>query len=180
MDALTCLKTRRTIRRFTDQPVSPETLREILSVATYAPSWKNSQTTRYTAILDPHLRTRIAEECMMGFPHNEGIIKGAPVLMVVRTVKGRSGYERDGSPTTSKGEHWQSFDAGIASATFCLAAHELGLGTVIMGIYEEAKVRELLNVPESEGISALIALGYPDEQPEAPKKKTVEEILEIR
>jgi nitroreductase len=180
MDAFTCLTTRRTIRRFADRPVSSEQIAKILSVATYAPSWKNSQTTRYTAILDPALKARIAEECMMGFSHNEGITKGAPVLIVVRTVEGRSGYERDGSPTTSKGSHWQSFDAGIACATFCLAAHEMGLGTVIMGIYEEAKVRELLNVPESEGISALIALGYPDEQPDAPKKKTAEELLEIR
>ena len=180
MDALTCLTTRRSIRRFTDRPVSAEQIAKILSVATYAPSWKNSQTTRYTAVLDPVLKARIAEKCMLGFSHNEGITKGAPALIVVRTVEGRSGYERDGSPTTSKGSHWQSFDAGIASATFCLAAHEMGLGTVIMGIYEESKVKEMLDLPEGEGVSALIALGYPDEQPDPPKKKTAEEILQIR
>ena len=180
MEVKACLTTRRSVRRFTDRPVTREQLEELVTLASYAPSWKNSQTVRYTAVTDTDLKRRLAEDCTMGFSHNREIMESAAAVIVLRTVKGRSGYERDGSPTTSKGEHWQSFDAGIASATFCLAAHELGLGTVIMGIYEEAKVRELLNVPESEGISALIALGYPDEQPEAPKKKTVEEILEIR
>ncbi|MBQ9086031.1 MAG: nitroreductase family protein [Clostridia bacterium] len=180
MDTIRCIKTRRSIRRFTDEPITAEQIARVVSAAAYAPSWKNSQTTRYTAVVDPELKQCLARECMMGFSHNEGITKGAPALIVVRTVEGRSGYERDGSPTTSKGSHWQSFDAGIASATFCLAAHELGLGTVIMGIFDEKKVASLLGLSEGESVSALIALGHPDEEPDTPKKKNVEDLLEIR
>lgn len=180
MDAKACLTTRRSIRRFTDCPVTREQIEEIVSLAAFAPSWKNSQTARYTAVTDASLKRRLAEDCSMGFSHNREIMESAAAVIVLRTVKGRSGYERDGSPTTSKGDHWQSFDAGIAAATFCLAAHELGLGSVIMGIYDEERVASLLSIPPEEGVSALIALGYPDEQPEAPKKKTAEELLEIR
>ena len=97
--------------------------------------------------------------------------------MVITTVNSRSGYERDGSFSTSKETHWQSFDAGIATQTFCLAAHEAGLGTVIMGIYDEKKVIDALNIPEGQSVSALVALGYPAENPEAPKRKGTEQLL---
>ena len=71
------------------------------------------------------------------------------------------------------------FDAGVASQTFCLAAHEQGLGTVIMGIFDEDKVAELINMPEDREMVALIALGYPAEEPVAPKRKTVDDLLSI-
>ena len=69
------------------------------------------------------------------------------------------------------------FDAGVAAQTFCLAAHELGLGTVIMGVFEEDKVMEIAKIPEGQSVSVLIALGFPDEQPNAPKRKPVEDLL---
>lgn len=173
------LTTRRSIRRFTGEAVSPEMLANLVNTAAYAPSWKNSQTTRYIAVTDKALIARIAEECTMGFEHNRGIIANSPVLMVLTTVNGRSGYERDGSFTTAKGTHWQSFDAGIAAQTFCLAAHEKGLGTVMLGIFDEAKVAALVHVPEGQSVSVLIPLGYPAEAPNAPKRKGAEELLTI-
>lgn len=180
MEVKACLTTRRSVRQFTDRPVTREQLEELVTLASYAPSWKNSQTVRYTAVTDTDLKRRLAEDCTMGFSHNREIMESAAAVIVLRTVKGRSGYERDGSPTTSKGEHWQSFDAGIAAATFCLAAHELGLGTVIMGIYDEERVAALLSIPPEEGVSALIALGEPAQIPDPPKKKGVSELLQLQ
>ena len=177
MEAIECIKTRRCVRKYTDQPVARETIAEIVETAAYAPSWKNTQTSRYLAIMNPETRREIAENCVLDFAGNKRIIEGAPVLVLLLTVDGRSGYERDGSFTTSKGTHWQSFDAGIASETFCLAAHDKGLGTVVMGIYDEAKVKAAAGVPEGQSVSAMIALGYPAEEPGAPKRKTVEELL---
>lgn len=101
-------------------------------------------------------------------------------MVVVTTINNRSGYERDGSATTSKGTHWQSFDAGIATQTFCLAAHEAGLGTVIMGIFDENKVAEVIGLPEGQSVSALVAIGYPAEEPAAPKRKSAEDLLTIK
>ena len=69
------------------------------------------------------------------------------------------------------------FDAGIATQTFCLAAYEYGVGSVIMGIFDAEKVAELLNIPENEVVVALVSIGYPDEEPAAPKRKSVEELL---
>ena len=69
------------------------------------------------------------------------------------------------------------FDAGVASEAFCLAAYEKGLGTVIMGIFDDDKVAELLELPEGRDIVALIPVGYPAEAPVAPRRKPVEEMV---
>ena len=150
------LTARRSIRKFQPTSVSPDTIRAIVAVAAYAPSWKNSQTTRYTLLTKREEIDRVADECTMGFQKNIDTLHGAPALIVLTTVNDRSGYERDGSFSTSKGTHWQSFDAGLAAEAFCVAAHDAGLGTVILGIYDEGKVKAVLNLPETESVSALI------------------------
>ena len=179
MDAKELLIGRRSHRRFTEQQVSAEELAVVVEEARFAPSWKNTQTVRYTAILDGEVKNRIADEAVMGFAFNQKTIHSAPALIVVTTIDGRSGYERDGSASTSKGSHWQSFDAGAAAQTFCLAAHLHGLGTVIMGIYDEAVLKTLLPIPEDESVSALIAIGYAADTPDAPRRKDVAELLRI-
>ncbi len=180
MNTLECIKTRRSIRKFADRAVDAQVIADIVNVAAYAPSWKNSQTTRYIAVLDKNTKDRLANECMMGFEYNIGTTNGAPAMVVVTTVNGRSGYERDGSATTSKGTHWQSFDAGIATQTFALAAHESGLATVIMGIFDEEKVKEVVGVPEGQSVSALVAIGYADDEPQAPRRKNAEDLLTVK
>ena len=91
------------------------------------------------------------------------------------TRKSRCGYERDGSYSTKKGDRWEMFDAGIACQTLCLAAWAQGLGTCIMGIYDEDQVPALLKVPEEQMVTALVAMGYPAETPEAPNRKSLED-----
>ena len=177
MTAEECIKGRRSIRKFTAEPVSHELLARIVETASFAPSWKNTQITRYIAV-EGTKKDALAKGTSI-FPGNGVIIENAPMVIAVTAITGRSGYERDGSFSTSKGTHWQSYDAGLAGEAFCLAAWEKGLGTVIMGIFEEAKVKEALQIPETESVSALIALGYPEEVPEAPKRKGTELLLKI-
>lgn len=69
------------------------------------------------------------------------------------------------------------FDAGVASEAFCLAAYEQGLGTVIMGIFDQQEAADLLEIPENQDLIALIPIGYPAEAPVAPKRKPVSDLL---
>lgn len=179
MDFMEVIKGRRSVRSFKPDTVSDELLNQVVEAASYSPSWKNSQTVRYHAIVDAELKNKIANECVMGFDYNKNTILRAPVLVIVTTAAQRSGYERDGSFSTSKGTHWESFDAGIATQTFCLAAHELGLGTVILGIFDEEKVIEAAALPADQKVSTMVAVGYPDEAPAMPKRKGVDELLTI-
>lgn len=72
------------------------------------------------------------------------------------------------------------FDAGIAAQSFCLAAKEYGLGTVIMGIFDEDGISGLLELPEDQELAALIAIGWPADEPEAPTRKSAEDLLQYR
>lgn len=177
METMECIKTRRSCRKFKEEPVPHEVLEEIVSAAAYAPSWKNTQITRYIIVENQEKIHAIASECVLGFEYNTKTINNCAALLVVTMVKNRSGFEKDGSFTTSKGDRWEMFDAGIATQTFCLAAHEKGLGSVIMGIFDEAKIAEVIEIPEGQQVAALVAIGYPVFQPEAPKRKEVTELL---
>ena len=176
MTAKECILGRRSIRKFKADPVSHELLAQIVETASYAPSWKHTQITRYIAI-EGELKEKIAAEGTSLYPGNGKIISSAPVLVAVTVIKNRSGYERDGSFSTPRGDGWQMYDAGIASQTFCLAAYEQGLGTVILGLFDQAPIEAMLQLPEDRELVALIPVGYPDEAPAAPRRKPVEDLL---
>lgn len=180
MEFLNCVKERRSIRKFTTDKIEHDKLERIVKLASFSPSWKNSQIVRYIVVEDKNLKEQIANNCVLGLEHNCGIIKNAPALVVVTTVSRISGYERDGSFTTSKGDRWEMFDAGIAAQTFCLAAHSEGLGTVIMGIFDEDRICETMKISETQKVAALIAIGYPNEEPTMPKRKEVNELISYR
>ena len=175
MTAKECIKGRRSIRAFTQEPISHELIADIVETASYAPSWKHTQIVRYIAV-EGELKDKIAA-CTSAYARNGEIIAAAPMVIAVTIIKGRSGFERDGSFSTHRGEGWQMFDAGVASEAFCLAAYEKGLGTVIMGIFDDDKVAELLEIPEGRDVVALIPVGFPAESPVAPRRKPVEEMV---
>jgi len=178
MKATDCIVGRRSIRKFMNDKISHFQLESIISTASFSPSWKNTQITRYIAIEDTSLIQKIADDFTPEF--NANIVRQVSTLIAVTFVKGRCGFERDGSFSTKKGDRWQMFDVGAACQTFCLAAHEAGLGTVIMGIWDEDGITELLDIPETQELAALIAIGYPDISPEAPRRKSVEDLLTYR
>lgn len=179
MTAKECIKGRRSIRQFQDQPVPHDVLAQIVETASYAPSWKHTQIVRYIAV-EGALKDKIAKECTSSYAKNGEIMQNAPMVVAVKIIKNRSGFERDGSFSTPKEGGWQMFDAGVASEAFCLAAFEQGLGTVIMGIFDEAKAASYLEIPQDRELVALIPIGYPAEEPVAPRRKPVEELLSYK
>ena len=177
METKDCILTRRSIRKFTDTPVSHETLEQIVATAAYAPSWKNTQISRYIAIENPDM---LREICETYAPFNAYIIGGCKTLIAQTFVKNRSGFERDGSYSTDRRTGWQHYDCGIAAQTFCLAAHDLGVGSVILGIFDREALEKYLNIPDDQELMALIAIGYPSNDAPAPKRKDVETLLSYR
>ena len=175
MNTFDCIRSRRSIRQFKPDKIGHSLLEHIISIASYAPSWKNTQIARYIAIDDASILQTIASDHLPDF--NSRIVSSAPLLIALTFLKNRSGFERDGSFSTPKNGEWQMFDAGIAAQTFCLAAHEAGLGSVIMGVFDIEGISRLLHLPDTQELAALIAVGYPDEAPDAPRRKTTEQLL---
>ena len=180
MDFETCVKERRSVRRFTEEKVDHETIEKIIDLARYSPSWKNTQTARYYVIEDADMIRKIGEDAVLGFEGNQKTLAKAQQLVVVATVNKRCGYERDGSYTTSKEDRWEMFDAGIACQTFSLAAHSLGVGSVMMGIFDEQKIAEIIGLPEGQSVSCLLAIGYPKFTPDPVPRKEVADLLQYR
>ena len=176
MTAKDCIVGRRSIRKFKADAVSPR-------------AFVRDRRNRFLlAELEAHTdhplhcrRGRIKGKDSQRVHHhvspNGDIIAAAPVLMAVTVIKNRSGYERDGSFSTPRGDGWQMYDAGIASQSLCLAAYEQGLGSVILGLFDQSAAEALLQLPEDRELVALIPIGYPDETPVAPRRKPVDELL---
>ncbi len=180
MDTISCIKGRRSIRKYEDKKIPHELMEEIVEAASYAPSWKNTQIIRYIIVEGKETIQEIAQNCVLGFEYNTKTMTNAAALVLITIVEGRSGFERDGSFSTSKGDRWEMFDAGIASQTFCLAAHDKGVGSVILGIFDDKKTGEAVSLPEGQKVAAIIAVGYPEIVPEAPKRKTPAELISYR
>ena len=160
MEALECIETRRSVRKYTDRPVEKTLVEKLVRTAQYAPTWKNAQTTRFTAVLDSEKRWQV-RAALPDF--NQNSTKNAP----------------DGSPTTPLGEAYTFFDCGATVQTLCLAAHEAGLATLVMGIFDPDKLRTALQIPENEVPVVVVALGYPDDAPQMPKRRALEEVLRV-
>ncbi|MEG1254416.1 nitroreductase family protein [Clostridium sp.] len=176
MELQKCVETRRSIRKFNSKEVSNEVITELVNAAAYAPSWKNSQVTRYYAIKNVEVKKAIAD-AMPAF--NGDIVAAAPVIIVSSVVKNRSGYTREGGFDSAKGEGWQMYDCGLSNMIFSLKANELGLGSVIMGIFDEEKVSSIVEIPDTEEIVAVIPLGYFDDEAAMPRRKFADAILKI-
>ncbi|WP_346928755.1 nitroreductase family protein [Clostridium sp.] len=176
MEFQKCIETRRSIRNFNSKEVSNQVIEELVNAAAYAPSWKNSQVTRYYAVKNTATKEAIIE-AMPDF--NKPSCKSAPVIIVSSVVKFRSGYTRDGGFDSAKGEGWQMYDCGLSNMIFSLKAKELGLGTVILGIFDESKVSEIVGIPDTEEIVSVMPLGYYDEEVAIPKRKFADMILKI-
>lgn len=177
MDAITAITERRSVRSFSDTPVDRATMREIVSVSRWAPSWANFQIARYTLVDNPETIVRLANEGFNDFMYNINTLRQAKGAAVLSFVKGKSGKFDSDAYVTSKESEWEVFDAGIACQTFCLAAHARGVGTCIMGVINADSIAEIVGLPTSETAAALIVYGYEEGQSAPSVRKEVDEIL---
>lgn len=174
MELESVIEQRRSIRKYKNETVDLEKIKQIIQAGIEAPSWKNSQTARYHVISSKELLETFKSTCLPEF--NQENCKDAPVLIVSTFIKDRSGFERDGSPSNELANGWGCYDLGLHNQNMILKATELGLATLIMGIRDEKKIREMLNIPTEEIIVAVIALGIGDIEPDRPKRKSVAEV----
>ncbi len=174
MNVMEAIKSRRSIRKYKHDPVSEETLEIVLDAARWAPSWENKQCWRFVVVREPETRARISEALRHGNPSIDAV-RNAPAVIVACAQLGRSGFMK-GEAMTSKGD-WFMFDVALAMQNLALAAHELGLGTVNVGWFDEQKVEEILQIPEGVVVVELTPLGYPDEEAIAPRRKELGDIV---
>lgn len=168
---------RRTIRGYQEGVrIERKAVEEILTAAQQAPSWKNSQTGRYYVVMNPEKTARVKASCLP--ERNANNCADAPVLIVTAFEKGVSGFGPEG-PANELGDQWGAYDLGLQNAYLILKASELGYDTLIMGIRDGDALRKELNIPETQQVTAVIALGIRAAEPKKPKRKELEEIAQF-
>jgi nitroreductase len=174
MDLMDAIRGRRSIRKYKPDPVSEEVLRTILEAVRWSPSWANTQCWEVVVVKDQKMKSQLATVLSKGNPALSSMT-GAPVVLVLCGRKGVSGFYK-GQASTVKGD-WLMFDTGIAMQTLCLTAHSLGLGTVVVGLFDHKKAEEVLGVPQDREVVAITPLGYPAAEGVAPKRKEISEFV---
>lgn len=174
METRECIRARRSIRRFTDQDVPDDVLNEILEAARWAPSWSNTQCWEIIVVRDADTKQKLADLCAPNNPATKGVAS-APVVLVLCGRKGVSGYKQ-GQLDSVKGD-WCMFDLGIAAQNICLAAHDLGLGTVNVAWIDNKEIDKMFELPPDVESFELIPLGYPAKEGKAPPRKELSEFV---
>ncbi len=173
-DFMDLLKNRRSIRKYEDKEVTPETIDKVLEAVQWSQSWANTQCWEVIVVREPALRQKLQETLLPKNPAAKAIVD-APVLLVLCGKLKSSGYYSD--VVTTKFGDWFMFDLGIATQSLCLCAHSLGLGTVVVGLFDHDKAKQALQVPGGYELVALIPLGYPAKSPSPPKRKDLKEFV---
>ena len=165
---------RRSIRRYENRNIEDEKIGQLLEAARWSPSWANTQCWEIIVVRDSGIKEKISTLLSPKNPASIAVAKG-PVLFAVCSVKNKSGFYK-GEASTILGD-WLMYDLGILTQTLCLAAHSLGLGSVIVGAFDHKAVKDILKVPEGYELVSLIPMGYPDHAPSPPKRREVSEFV---
>lgn len=167
MNMIDIIKERRSIRDYESREFPADSLKTILESIKNSQSWANSQCWEIIVLTDPVVKKAVQEAIPPGNPSFNAIVT-APVVLAVCGKLEMSGYY-GGVPPTKFGD-WFMFDLGIVTENICLTAHNLGLGTVVVGLFDQAKAARILSVPASYELVALIPVGVPI--PNAPVRNT--------
>jgi nitroreductase len=170
------LRGRRSVRNYHDQEIPEEVLGHILEAVQWSPSWANTQCWEVIVVKNKDTKQRLQETLSQGNPATRAMVE-APAVLVLCGKQGISGSYK-GQVTTKFGD-WFMFDLGLATQSLCLAAWNLGLGTVVVGLFDHNRAAAVLGVPDGYELVAMVPLGYPAKQPAAPKRREISEFTHL-
>jgi nitroreductase len=168
---------RRSVRRFTEDAVTDEEIKQIFESVRWSPSWANTQVWEFIVVRDKALIEQITATYADKNPATRCSL-AASALIVACAKTGVSGCY-DGKEATAL-PNWYMFDLGIACQTLCLQAHEMGLGTVVVGLMDQMACKKLVAMPAGYEVIAVIPVGRPAAAAkEGPKRKEISEFVHL-
>lgn len=170
---------RQSVRSFNGEQVSQDILRQMVAAAQAAPSWKNTQTSRYYCISTPELVSKFRDTVLPDF--NKNSTAGATAYVVTTFRKNISGFNKaTGEADNEVGNGWGAYDLGLHDMLLCAKATELGVDTLIMGLRDSSVVADICGIPEDEQVMSIIAVGYRTEKVTAkPPRKDVDTVAKF-
>ncbi len=170
------IEKRRSIRKYTDQPVKEEQIRSLVKAAMSAPSGHNTQPWHFIVIDDALLKKAVAQTA-----HKQDWMLGAPVFIAcVADIRVRIDDEKElfldeESPQFELKQIIR--DTAICIDHLVLEAEEQGLGTCWVAWFKQAEMRSVLGVPDDKFVVAIVTVGHAAEEPRPRPRKKMEEVL---
>jgi nitroreductase len=157
MDFSNLIATRQSVRSYEDKPVEVEKLTQLIESVRLAPSASNSQPWKVIIVNDHDLKNKVAKATYSKLISFNKFAPQAPVLAVLVIEKPKVITQIGGM---LKDREFSLIDIGIAAEHFCLQAADLGLGTCMLGWFDETAIKHLLHIPDQKRIGLVITLGY--------------------
>lgn len=168
------IRARRSVRNYENRPIPDAVLDHILDTVKWTPSWANTQCWEVIIIKEAAMKTQLQSAMGNTNPAWKSLA-GAPVVLAICGKLNSAGFYKD--KVTTKFGDWFMFDLGIFTQSLCLAAQDQGLGTVITGLFDHDKAKEILKVPDGFELVSLVPIGYPAKIPSAPKRREPGEFI---
>ena len=154
------------------RPVEKEKLERILEAARLSPSACNAQPWKFVVVTDAELSVRVGK-ATAGLGMNK-FAKDAPVhILVVEESMNITSF----LGAKIKDKYFPLIDIGIAAAHITLAAESLGLGSCILGWFDEKEIKKLTGIPANKRLLLDITIGYPVKEKRKKSRKSPEKVI---
>ncbi len=168
-------ETRQSVRSYANKPVEKEKLMRCMEAARLAPSASNAQPWKYIIIDDPELKNAVADNISGGVVPINHFTRQAPVIIAV--VQERANWSSSAGQLLKR-INYPLIDIGISAIQFCLQATAEGLGTCLLGWFNQKKIKRLLKIPRNKQLALMITVGYSGSgEIRIKRRKEINEIL---
>ena len=165
---------RQSDRKYSDKTIEKDKLDRILEAGRMAPSACNAQPWKFVVATDPKLVLKIADAAsakLIGM--NSFVAQASVILVIVREKPNMS--SKVGA--TIKDKDYSLIDIGIAAENICLQATAEGIGSCIIGWFDERMIRKILGIPKSKRVELIITLGYSQSEKREKRRKPADETV---
>lgn len=171
---LNLARSRQSDRKYSDKAVEKEKIERIIEAGRMAPSACNAQPWKFIVVDDHKLLEQLSDSASAKLLGMNGFVNQAPLQIVVVREQPNFSSKIGG---TIKDKDYSLIDIGIACQTMCLQAEAEGLGSCMIGWFDEDRVKKLLNIPKSKRVELLITIGYSLSTKREKRRKPPEETV---
>jgi nitroreductase len=165
---------RQSDRKYSDTPIEQEKLDRIIEAGRMSPSACNAQPWKFVVVNDPSLVLKVADAASAKLLGMNSFVAQAPLIIVIVREKPNMSSKVG---ATIKDKDYSLFDIGIATENICLQAKAEGIGSCIIGWFDEKMIRKILEIPKSKRVELLITLGYSLSEQREKRRKPPEETV---
>jgi nitroreductase len=171
---LELIKARQSDRKYSNRAVEKEKLERILEAGRIAPSACNAQPWKFIAVTEPGLLEKVAEAASAKLLGMNSFVGQVPLQIIVVREKPNFSSKIGG---TIKNKDYSLIDVGIASENICLQARAEGLGSCMIGWFDEDQLKKILSIPRSKRVELIITIGYSLSDHREKKRKPKEDVV---